>query len=112
MQVGLPPWHGRRHCGRNIGLSVRAPSACLMLEQSRSGTCGWAWVSLLTNRRPSAGSAYGHSALGPSTGTYVGCMFGDYMNLLRVALQQRHTGPVMTGARLVASGMALACCIC
>lgn len=43
-------------------------------------------------------------------------MFGDYMNLLRVALQQRHTGPVMTGAggsaRLVGSGMALACCIC
>ena len=24
-------------------------------------------------------------------------MFGDYMNLLRVALQQKHTGPVMTG---------------
>ena len=25
-------------------------------------------------------------------------MFGDYMNLLRVALQLKHTGPVMTGA--------------
>lgn len=24
-------------------------------------------------------------------------MFGDYMNLLRVSLQQKHTGPVMTG---------------
>ena len=30
-------------------------------------------------------------------GTFVGCMFTDYMNLLRVSLQQSHTGPVMTG---------------
>ena len=44
-----------------------------------------------------AGSAYNASALAPATGTYVGCMLGDYMNLLRVALQQKHTGPVMTG---------------
>lgn len=44
-----------------------------------------------------AGSAYSAADLAPATGTYVGCMFGDYMNLLRVALQQKHTGPGMTG---------------
>ena len=44
-----------------------------------------------------SGTAYA-SELASTTGTYVGCMFGDYMNLLRVALQLKHTGPVMTGA--------------
>lgn len=44
-----------------------------------------------------AGSAYSATDLAPDTGTYVGCMFGDYASLLRVALQQAHTGPVMTG---------------
>jgi acyl transferase domain-containing protein len=37
------------------------------------------------------------AALAPSTATYVGCMFTDYMDLLRVTLGQKHTGPVMTG---------------
>lgn len=46
------------------------------------------------------GAAYTAAELAPATGTYVGCMFGDYMNLLRVAFQKKHTGPVMTGAAL------------
>lgn len=46
----------------------------------------------------SAGSAYNAADLAPATGTYVGCMFWDYMSVLRVALQQKHSGPVMTGA--------------
>ncbi len=58
--------------------------------------------------RTRAGPAYDHTALGPFTGTYVGCMFGDYMSLLRVALQQRHTGPVMTGAPAAVSHAAIA----
>lgn len=35
--------------------------------------------------------------MAPNTGTYVGCMFTDYMNLLRVTLGLEHTGPVMIG---------------
>lgn len=33
------------------------------------------------------------------TGTYVGCMFTDYMPLLRQGYGLQHTGGVMTGAR-------------
>ncbi len=32
-----------------------------------------------------------------TTGTYVGCMFTDYMDYMRVSLQIHHTGPMMTG---------------
>lgn len=44
-----------------------------------------------------AGAAYEPAHLAAATGTYVGCMFVDYMSLLRVALQQQPTGMVMTG---------------
>jgi 3-oxoacyl-(acyl-carrier-protein) synthase/acyl carrier protein len=37
------------------------------------------------------------ASLAAVTGTYVGCMFLDYMNLWRVAFDMQHTGPVMTG---------------
>lgn len=40
----------------------------------------------------------GAQSLDPeSTGTYVGCMFTDYMDYMRVRLQISHTGPMMTG---------------
>ena len=45
-----------------------------------------------------AGGAYNLESMGSRTGTYVGCMFMDYMNLLRVGLDIKHSGPVMTGA--------------
>lgn len=32
-----------------------------------------------------------------NTGTYVGCMFGDYMNFMRVGLGISHSGPMMIG---------------
>ncbi len=32
-----------------------------------------------------------------TTATYVGCMFTDYMDYMRVSLQMHHTGPMMTG---------------
>ena len=45
-----------------------------------------------------AGSSSGSSLLSTSsTGTFVGCMFTDYMDFLRVSLKMNHTGPVMTG---------------
>lgn len=47
---------------------------------------------------PPAGAAFHAADLAPATGTYVGCMFWDYMSVLRVALGQKHSGPVMTGA--------------
>lgn len=37
------------------------------------------------------------AALLAATGTYVGCMFTDYMDFLRVTLGAKHSGPVMTG---------------
>ena len=40
----------------------------------------------------------GSQPLDPTTtGTYVGCMFTDYMDYMRVSLQISHTGPMMTG---------------
>ena len=41
---------------------------------------------------------YDTATLAAVTGTYCGCMFGDYMALLRAAFQQKATGPIMTGA--------------
>ena len=34
----------------------------------------------------------------PRTGTYVGCMFTDYMALVRGGHGRHHTGALMTGA--------------
>jgi hypothetical protein len=42
----------------------------------------------------------GFELLAPRTGTYVGCMFTDYMNLLRVQHTQQHNSLMMTGGRL------------
>lgn len=47
-----------------------------------------------------SGGAFNLASMGSRTGTYVGCMFMDYMNLLRVGLDKKHSGPVMTGAGL------------
>jgi len=41
---------------------------------------------------------HGAQSLDPATtGTYVGCMFTDYMDYVRISLQKNHTGPMMTG---------------
>ena len=47
-----------------------------------------------------SGSSFDLESMGSRTSTYVGCMFMDYMNMLRVGLEMKHSGPVMTGRRL------------
>jgi acyl transferase domain-containing protein len=44
-----------------------------------------------------AGTAWDAETMACFTGTYIGCMFTDYMNLLRVTLGMKHTGQMMTG---------------
>lgn len=82
-------------------LAARCSGCCCIClgcqAAAERGTCVVAPATRI--RRPCAGEAYAAADLAPATGTYVGCMFTDYMSLLRVALGQKHSGPVMTGAR-------------
>ena len=77
-----------------------------LLEGSR---CAGAASNTVFRLPSTAGSAYDATQLAPATGTYVGCMFNDYMSLLRAALQQKPTGPVMTGGAGAEAGWAAAC---
>jgi hypothetical protein len=47
-------------------------------------------------QRQALSDAPGEAA--PRTGTYVGCMFTDYMALVRDGHGRHHTGAIMTGA--------------
>lgn len=103
MQVGAGPW------ALHVGWACPLHAERAQVEVSNEAVVYHAVCPTAPSYcAPGAGPAYDHTALGPFTGTYVGCMFGDYMSLLRVALQQRHTGPVMTGVPAAFSNATIA----
>ena len=68
-----------------------APGSTLILILSHVADV-WFTAQALTDD-----AAHWQPATAKRTGTYVGCMFADYMPLLRQGYGLHHTGAVMTG---------------